>query len=59
MIWMMQLSGTKLEKMLKSLFRGFISLKSLIPGILQKHMYAWEVGIFNIAISQRYRQTTF
>jgi hypothetical protein len=56
-IWMIQLSGTKLEKMLKSLFREFISLKSLIPSILQKHMCAWKVEIISIAISwQRYRQ---
>ena len=34
--------------MLKLLSRGFISLKSLILIILQKHMCAWEVGIINI-----------
>jgi hypothetical protein len=36
-------------------FQTVISLKSLTPSILQKHMCAWEVGIINIAISQRYR----
>ena len=40
----MKLSGTKPELMLKSLSREFISLKSLVLNILQKHMCAWEVG---------------
>ena len=48
MIWMMKSSGTKPKKMLKSLFREFISLKSLVLIILQKYMCAWEVGIINI-----------
>ena len=55
MIWMMKISGKKPEKMLKLLFRVFTFLKSLVLTILQKHMYAWEVGIINIAIDQRYR----
>ena len=49
---MMQLSGAEPEKMLKSLFRKFIFLKSLILIALQKHMFVWEVGIINIAMSQ-------
>ena len=46
---MMQLSGTKLGKMLKSLFREFISLKSLGPITLQKHMCVWKVKTINIS----------
>ena len=51
MEWMMQLSGTKPESMLKSLSREFISPKSLVLSILQKDMCAWEVGIINIIMS--------
>ena len=53
----MQLSGAKPEKMLKSLFRKYISLKSLILIALQKHMCVWEVGIINMTMSQTLSQS--
>ena len=47
---MMQLSGTKPESMLKSLFRVFICLKSFILITLWKHMCAcWELLILQWA----------
>jgi len=45
---MMQLSGTRPEKMLKSLSKEFIFLRSLTLNILQKDMCDWKVRVVNI-----------